>query len=212
MIKQKLLLLAIMASLTSGVSAQEVMVQTLSEGACWFEQGEQLKVVSFNDQEVFMVGREELEEGLTALFSDKKSKTKKGSLELNLHCGGYGASLVVKGPDFCAWMKFDKGQLEVRSHGGLESVKGSTCDGYKKGELIVGVINEMESPWLQTPVSPYIKSADKISKNLYRINLKNEYHGKEIELLKELKNLDNNIRYVELNQFQHPVGEYTQLK
>ncbi len=218
MIHKRRSFLALAAAIIISINAyaDETLVQTLSEGACWYEQGDQLKIVSFNDHEVLMVAKDELEDGLTNLLNAKalkSKKSKKEELELLLHCGGYGASVVVKTPQFCAWMKLDKGQLEIRSFGGREDQKGSgLCDGYKWGELIVGVFVENESQLLGGPIGRYLKNVQKVSKQLYRINLKDEYVGQETTLVKELKNLDKNIKYVELNQYQHPVGEYSLLK
>lgn len=77
---------------------------------------------------------------------------------------------------------------------------------------MVGVFVENESQLLAGPLSGYIKSVQKVSKQLYRMNLKEEYIGQETTLIKEFKNLDKNIKYVELNQYQHPVGDYSPLK
>lgn len=199
----------------SSVFAQETLVQTLSEGGCWFEQGEMLKIVSFNDHEVFQVPREGMEEGLSEfLFSQSQIKVHKAGIDLALHCAGHGASLVVKGQNFCAWLSFKEGKLAVRSLGGREDTKAASglCDGYKWGELLVGLTIEDETLFTSGALSPYISSFAKKSQRLYKIILKNQYSGKENELLKELKALDRNIRYVELNQYQHPVGEFTPLK
>lgn len=201
-------LIALYTLLGSGIGfAQETLVQTLSEGACWFEQGENLKIVSFNDHEAFSIPREALDETVLGLLE----KTKREELNYMLHCSGHGASLVVKSDESCAWIGLDKGQLTLKSHGGNEDVKSNgLCDGYKKGELLVGLHADDES--VMQSLNSYFTSYSKVSAKLYRVNLKKEYVGKEQALLKELKNVEKNVRYVELNQFQHPVGEYTNLK
>lgn len=201
-------LIALYTLLGSGIGfAQETLVQTLSEGACWFEQGENLKIVSFNDHEAFNIPREALDETVLGLLE----KTKREELNYMLHCSGHGASLVVKSDESCAWIGLDKGQLTLKSHGGNEDVKSNgLCDGYKKGELLVGLHADDES--VMQSLNSYFTSYSKVSAKLYRVNLKKEYVGKEQALLKELKNVEKNVRYVELNQFQHPVGEYTNLK
>jgi len=193
---------------SGGAFAQETLVQTLSEGACWFEQGENLKVVSFNDHEAFSVPHEALYEGLSNMLMNK---SKRSEMDLVLHCSGHGASLVVKTADTCAWIGFNKGQLELKSLGGLEGVKASgLCDGYKWGELLIGLNTDDETT--MHLFGSYISSFTKVSTKLYRVNLKKEFWGKELLLQKDFKNMDKNIRYVDLNQFQHAVGEYTNLK
>lgn len=217
MVIKKVLFGCILGSLlgVSSVVGQETLVQTLSEGGCWYEQGEMLKIVSFNDHEVFQFPREGMEEGLSEfLFSQSQLKVQKNSIDMALHCAGHGASLVVKGHNFCAWLSFKQGKLAIRSLGGREETKTASglCDGYKWGELLLGLTVEDETLFTSGALLPYISGYEKKSQKLYKIILKNQYSGKENELLKELKALDPNIRYVELNQYQHPVGEYTPLK
>lgn len=201
-------LIALYTLLVSGQAfAEETLVQTLSEGACWFEQGENLKIVSFNDHESFSIPREALDETVLGLLE----KTKREELNYMLHCSGHGVSLVVKSDESCAWIGFDKGQLSIKSHGGNEDVKSNgLCDGYKKGELLVGLHVDDES--VMQSLNSYVASYSKVSAKLYRVILKKEYIGKEQTLLNELKSVSKNVRYVELNQFQHPVGEYASLK
>lgn len=205
--KSKLILLAMLLLPTVGRS-QETIVQTLSEGACWFEQSESLKLVSFNEHEAITLPREGLEEGLMGMIE----KSRKESVDLYLHCGGQGLSIVAKSSDTCAWFKLEKGQFDIRSVGGLEPQEKSQtlCDGYKLGELIVGVHAETEN--LFTGLQAYIKKHTRVSGKVFKVELNENFRGKEAELIKELKAKDKNIRYVELNQYQHSVGEYTQLK
>ena len=44
-------LIVAMSFLSLAYAGEESVVQGLSEGACWLEQGEVIKVASFNDQE-----------------------------------------------------------------------------------------------------------------------------------------------------------------
>ena len=53
-------------TLVSSAWAADTLVQTLSEGSCWFEQGEVTKIASFNDGESLNMTRDEVELELEA--------------------------------------------------------------------------------------------------------------------------------------------------
>jgi hypothetical protein len=202
---------------SSVVVAEDANVQTLSEGACWYEQGEFLKVASFNDRESLFISRDDIEEQVFNLINPAKKKRGLTN-DLSLHCGGYGSSLVVKTEldhkPACLWVKFVKGKLIVRSLGGLEatSAEGDTCDGYKWGELIVGVKTLDQKELLKSDhFSSIVKSVSTISGATLKVTLQPQFHGREIEVMNELKR-QVDLRYIELNLYQHPVGEAASLK
>ncbi len=197
-------------------AANEITIGTLSEGSCWFEQNETIKVVSFNDKSVYEGSKDQIMSEIQKLMAPTHSKII--DAEINLHCGGYGASLVLRvstdGNIFCLWSKFENGELSLRSLGILskeEINKNSLCDGHKWGELIVGTtsidfLSEMQnSKW-----STMIKSTTLISKNMYKIILMKDYEFQEQVVIDSLRlnfSDKNQIRYIEFNKFQHPVGE-----
>jgi hypothetical protein len=196
------------------LAAEDANVQTLSEGACWFEQGELLKMASFNDRESIVISRDEIEFQVDSLLNGKKNKAI--TSDLTFHCGGYGSSLVVKSElenrPICLWLKFNKGKLEIRSLGGLENSKSDLCDGYKWGELIVGIKSpEQKDLLLSESFHGMIKSVSVISGTTIKVTLTEAYHGKEQDVMNELKK-QMSLRYIELNSFQHPVGEAAALK
>lgn len=202
---------------TSLAIAEDANVQTLSEGACWYEQGEFLKVASFNDRESLFISRNDIEEQVFNLLNPSKKK-KALTNDLSLHCGGYGSSLVVKTEvdhkPACLWVKFVKGKLVMRSLGGLEatSAEGDTCDGYKWGELIIGVKTPDQKELLQSEhFASMIKSVSIISGTTLKVTLQPQFHGKEVLAMGELKR-QMDLRYIELNLYQHPVGEAASLK
>jgi hypothetical protein len=202
---------------TSVAIAEDANVQVLSEGACWYEQGEFLKVASFNDRESLFISRDDIDQQVFELLNSSKKKRAK-TFDLSLHCGGYGSSLVVK-TEFdhkpaCLWLKFVKGKLIMRSLGGLEatSTEGDTCDGYKWGELIVGVKTHDQKELLQSEhFLSMIKSVSTISGTTLKVTLQPQFHGREVEVMSELKR-QVDLRYIELNFYQHPVGEAVSLK
>ncbi len=194
--------------------AQDTSVQTLSEGACWYEQGENLKIASFNDRESILTSRDEIEFQVDSLLNGKRNKAI--TTDLTLHCGGYGSSLVIKSEidtkPICLWVKFNKGKLEIRSLGGLENSKSELCDGYKWGELIVGVKTPDQKALLESEhFHGMIKSVSVVSGTTLKVILNESYHGREMEAMSELKK-QIPLRYIELNLYQHPVGEASALK
>lgn len=195
--------------------AEDINVKTLSEGACWYEEGNFLKVASFNDRESLFISRDSIESQVTSLLS-QVSKEKSAPSDLALHCGGYGASLVIKtvvdhGPA-CLWVKFSNGRLQLRSLGGLEDAVGSVCDGYKWGELIVGVKSLEQLAILESDhFASMIKTVNMISETVLKIELFPKFYGKELSVMEELKG-EMDFRYIELNHFQHAVGEFAIIK
>lgn len=194
--------------------AQDTNVQTLSEGACWYEQGETLKIASFNDRESILTSRDEIEFQVDSLLKGKRNKGI--TSDLTLHCGGYGSSLIIKSEidnkPICLWTKFNKGKLEIRSFGGLENTKSELCDGYKWGELIVGVKTIDHKTLLESEqFFAMVKSVSVISGTTLKVTLNESFHGREMEVMSELKK-QIPLRYIELNLFQHPVGEAAALK
>lgn len=203
-----------LAMACQALAAEEVNVQTLSEGACWYEQGEYLKMASFNDRESIVISRDEIEFQVDSLLNRKKNKAI--TSDLTFHCGGYGSSLVVKSElenkPICLWLKFTKGKLDIRSLGGLENTKSDLCDGYKWGELIIGIKSPEQKALLESEsFRGMIKSVSVISGSTIKVTLTEAFHGKEQDAMNELKN-QMSLRYVELNFFQHPVGEAATLK
>jgi hypothetical protein len=195
--------------------SEDIMVQSLSQGACWFESGELLKLSSFNDKETLLTSKEEIDSTLDEMLNSKQ-KSRNRSSEVMLHCGGYGSSLIVKTKvndrAACVWLRVEKGELKIRSVGGLENTKGDLCDGYKWGELIVGIKNSEQLEALKSEsFRPLVKSVMAISKSTLKIVLNEDYIGRENEAMLEIKKqLD--LKYVELNFYQHPVGEVAVLK
>lgn len=201
--------------IAGSVMAEDANVQSLSEGACWYEQGEVLKIASFNDRESILITRDEVEYQVEELLYGKR-RDKAITSDLTIHCGGYGSSLVVKSElnnrPICLWLKLNKGKLQVRSLGGLEQTKNDLCDGYKWGELIVGLKSiDQKDLLLGEHFHSMIKSISVISGTAMKVVLKDEYHGKEISVMEELKK-QIDLKYVELNLYQHPVGEAAPLK
>lgn len=199
---------------TSVSAADASRVQTLSEGACWYEQGEMIKIASFNDNSFLQVTREELEWQVENLLNTEK-KNKSNKLDLSLHCGGYGSSLVIKtivdNRLTCLWLKYNNGLISLRSIGGLEDIKNDICDGYKWGELIVGLKSIDQKSLLESPqLHSMIQAVSVISGTTLKLKLHPEYYGKENFVIEELKK-QMSLRYIELNFLQHPVGESASL-
>jgi hypothetical protein len=201
--------------LSTGAFAQ---IGTLSEGACWYDSKDVLKVASFNDKTVYNGDREQIEAEIEALLNHPKIT----EMKLFLHCGGYGASLVARvqtdSGTQCVWTRFEKGKLLPRSIGGVseKSAEGALCDGHKRGEIIIGVNGREFTKELQGEKwSSIVKAFTVVSDKVLRVELMKEYEMKENEiasLFVENFAAKNMIRYVEFNEYHHPVGEYIPLK
>ncbi|MBC7427060.1 MAG: hypothetical protein H7336_00520 [Bacteriovorax sp.] len=201
-------------AMASQAFAEDMNVQTLSEGACWLESGDMVKVASFNDKESALLSRDEIEMQVEGLLGGKKNKAI--TSDLTLHCGGYGSSLVIKsemdGKPICLWVKFNKGRLALRSLGGLENSKGDVCDGYKWGELIIGIKTPEQKALLESEhFHGMVKAVSVVSGTTLKITLDKSYDGREMDAMAELKK-QMELRYIELNLFQHPVGEAAAIK
>lgn len=203
-------------TLAFSASAEDVTIQSLSQGACWVEESpEALRIASFNDRESILTSRDDIEWQVEELVTGKKKQAKAFTKDLNLHCGGYGSSLVVKAEvnkqQVCLWLKLSKGKLEIRSMGGIEISKDNLCDGYKWEELIVGVKSLAQKALLENNYKEMIKSVTVISGATLKVTLTPEFRGREIEAQDILKKAMD-LKYVELNLYQHPVGEVLSLK
>lgn len=211
--------------------ALEIQVTSLSEGACWYEFKESLKVSSFNDKSSYSGDKEQIQAELESLITQSLAKSenpkfhqeKMNEMNLSLHCGGYGASLVARvstdNLNLCLWSRFEKGKLLLRSIGALaDGGKNPTelCDGHRWGELIAGIeskdlLNELQSSkW-----SSMIKEIKVVTNKVVKIVLVKEYEFREQEVIDQLEvnfSGKNLIRYVEFNDYRHPIGESVSIK
>lgn len=210
--------------LAQEVSAFEPRIETLSDGACWFESGSSLKIASFNDKGVYSGDKGQIEAELNSLISQSLKKivpVKIMDMDLSFHCGGYGGSLVSKVTTdsftFCVWSKFEKGRLSLRSIGLVsDKFSGDLCDGHKWGEFIMGIKSSDFALELQSSKwSTYIKEVKLISQNTVRIVLVKEYEFREkevIDLLEQNFSGKNLIRFIEFNDYRHPIGDFIHLR
>ncbi|MBC7539789.1 MAG: hypothetical protein H7281_13290 [Bacteriovorax sp.] len=206
--------------------ATDLQVGTLSEGSCWYENKEALRIASFNDKSAYSGSRTQIIEEFEALITDPVQKvehTKINDIDLSLHCGGYGASLVAKvntdSNSFCIWAKFEKGILSLRSLGSLTSDgknPNGLCDGHKWGEFILGANSEELITELQTAKwSSMIKAVTLVSNKVYKVVLQKDYEFREQEVIDQLQENfvgKNLVRYIEFNDYRHPIGEFIHLK
>lgn len=206
--------------------ATDLQVGTLSEGSCWYENKEALRIASFNDKNAYSGSRTQIIEEFEALITDPVQKvehTKINDIDLSLHCGGYGASLVAKvntdSNSFCIWAKFEKGILSLRSLGSLTSDgknPNGLCDGHKWGEFILGANSEELITELQTAKwSSMIKAVTLVSNKVYKVVLQKDYEFREQEVIDQLQENfvgKNLVRYIEFNDYRHPIGEFIHLK
>jgi hypothetical protein len=218
-------LLFLSSLLFQSLQAAELRVETLSEGSCWYENKEVIRITSYNDKTAYFGTLKQIESEFDVLIPQNIKKTENSKIQdfdLSLHCGGYGASLVAKfrvdGHLLCAWAKFDNGKLSLRSFGLMSETKKNTnelCDGHKFSELIIGVQSEEFTNELQSVKwSSMIKEVIQVTDKVIKVVLVKEYELRENEVIEQLKENfggQNLIRYIEFNDYRHPVGEYVRL-
>ena len=208
--------------------ASDLLVGSLSEGACWYEFKDSLllHIASFNDKSVYVGNTGQMEVDFEALIAQSlkiSEHVKINEMDLSLHCGGLGASLVAKvstdNNDFCVWTKFDQGHLSVRSIGTISGQKlqpSELCDGHTWGEFILGVNSAEVITELQLPKwSSMIKSVTVISNNVYKVVLSKDYELREKEVISQLQEEffeKKLIRFIEYNSINHPIGEFIHLR
>jgi hypothetical protein len=210
-------LFSLLLFLTINCRADEVMVNTLGQGSCWFQNKESIKVTSFNDHQSVNTTLNQIQASLIDLLpmGSKELST------LHLHCGPYGASFVARlksdNGNFCLWAMLDHGKFKTRSLGAsLDSLKDEAklCDGFKQGELLITLKNHQYIDQLKNEKwSSLVKEIIPVAFDIYKIKLTKEYFLREEEAAKMFQEsfglLDNQV---EFNQYQHGVGEYVQLK
>ena len=208
-------------SLSFQVKAADHLIQSLSEGACWYEDNEEfLKLSSFNDKVNMQLSKEELSLKLNELLAAEKFKKVKrhNQFPTLIHCSGMGHSFITKAIDektsdtSCVWFAIKEDEIMIRSIGGIEDEKSEFCDGYKWGEGLIGLTGDADINWIkeQDLFINYVESYVKVTSYLYKIKLKESFVGKEKTVLDDLKKLKG-IKYSELNKFQHSVGEWAKL-
>ncbi len=206
------------------VYSADIQVGSLSDGSCWYESKESLKVASFNDKTVYTANKTQIESQIESLIAESRNgeHQKVNEMDLMLHCGGYGASLVARvsleNTSVCVWTKFEKGKLTLRSVGALNegSKPGELCDGHAWGEFILGINDSQFLAELQgSKWSSVIKEVTRISDKVYKVSVVKDYKFREAEvasLLEENFTGKNFIRYIEFNNYQHPIGDFVPLK
>ena len=198
---------------------------TLSNESCWYEYKEELSVTSMNDKSFYNGSIKQIKselEGLIAKTLLKDLPIEFSEMDISLHCGGYGASLVARITDrdnsYCLWTSFKNGMLGLRSFGSLNNKNknpNELCTGHVGGEFMMGSNSEEFVKELQSAKwSSMISSVTSISSHVYKIILVKEFQFREQEAILQIEesfNRKNYIRYIEFNEFNHPVGEFIHL-
>jgi hypothetical protein len=206
--------------------ASDILVGSLSEGSCWYQFKDSLHIASFNDKSTYVGSVGQIEADFEARIAQSlkiSEHVKINEMDLSLHCGGYGASLVAKATtdnnEFCVWAKFDQGHLSIRSIGTISGQKLSPselCDGHTWGEFIMGVNSDEPIAELQSSKwSSMIKSVTGISKNVYKVILTKDYELREQEVISQIQVEfieKKRIRFIEFNSYNHPIGEFVHLR
>jgi hypothetical protein len=194
--------------------AEEIRVNSLGQGSCWYQGKGRLNLSSFNDNSASSMTYGEISAALKAfvLVENPLIQT------LHLHCGAYGFSLVTRiksdSGNLCLWATIINGKWKMRSLGGIsEQQKNDSklCDGFKQGELLVALKNRDYLDQIRGEKwSSVIKEITPVAFDIYKIKLMEEYFSREEEVARMFQ--ENFGISVEFNQYQHGVGEYVQLQ
>lgn len=194
--------------------AEELTVNSLGRGSCWYQDKGILKLSSFNDRETVSLSYEDITASLLSLIPNEDKEL----LTLHLHCGSQGASFIARvkseSGSLCLWAMLDHGKFKTRTLGGtLDPRIGEPklCDGFKQGELLVVLKKRDYFDQLKGEKwNSVIKEVIPVAFNFYKLKLMPDYFLRELEVATMLQ--ESFGVPVEYNQFQHGIGEYVQLK
>ena len=205
---------------SSALVAQNITVQTLSNGACWLEKSENgAKVANFNQGNSFTVGGMEIGDSVEKIEQQFKQlygiDYRPEKLQVFLHCGTYGASVVFRfigKQNLCIWNSVQNGELKIgplfaahRGHNGF-------CDGIVPGMFLVKVKDatlfnqEIETTFWKERIA----KVEILSGDIFKVYLHKQFHFQEDELYKQMEHLSS-LSFVDFNGMNHPVGEFEQL-
>lgn len=222
---KKIVVSIILSTVTSLVMADDGQFNSMANGACMISISKDgNKFVGFNDRWSLSATEEQLKSGLqdtlNKLYFKNNERIEFGSL--GFHCGGYGTSFVAKievaNNEYCVWFRPNGKSFDLRSIGSTTTKERSNgqdfCHGRKVGELIIGLNDEsLINTFRDDEVGKYFFEISKIADKTYKIVLSNEYNFKEEDVAKVLnEKYGKQIRYLEFNEYQHPIGDFLSVK
>jgi hypothetical protein len=206
--------------------ADQVLVSSVNNGSCWIGPFEDdlMKMVNFSSSTQGMLHRESLshiEEFVSMTLHEKGVAVVDGKSEFLLHCSGARLSLVhnyeIGHARICTWLSIDGMDLEVSRMGVEPVAHHGHCSGAVFGQAIVTLASGASESALykalnELELGDYTLS--RIVAGVYRLSLEESSHTFEENLLGQIEGelkKQNLVRSVELNYYQHEVGEFFQL-
>ncbi len=192
-----------------GASTQKVT--SLNNGSCWIQKsGQGHKMATFGNSQSLYFGEQEKNKILDLLDSD--------TAFWNFQCSATGGRIVVTMEKYCAWLIVDMNKISLVSYGRKEfagNASNRPCDGIQPGSLLfkfVGTYKETQS-WISSVsgIEDYVESVNQLSKNYYQLIINKEYRFQEPEIRAELELKflkEERAKYIELDYFLHPIGEF----
>jgi len=205
----QVLLLMVLTSLVTAASPLEVI--SLDNGSCWLkEEKKHYAIASFGNAQTSFFGEREKRKILQLL--------QETDAYWNFHCSSSGARIVVNTEKFCAWVTVAQSKISVISYGRKEYLgahNARPCYGIRPGSLLLkftGTFLEIQE-WLeQIPgLEKYVYQVKPLAPELFQLVLNKNLRFQEPEVLNELKFMfikEARVKYLELDFFLHPVGEF----
>ncbi len=173
-------------------------------------------VASFNDGKAYRVHRGQIDE------IKQRAQTLSGieldTMDISLHCGAYGSSLVFNlvsaDQGICVWSGFNGNSLVFKDIGILGQGQKGLCDGMKPGSLIFIYENEMSIEEVREGLSGLsfespIQEIRRLSKRIFKVVLKSSEAYKVLALKEKFESEGiHNLKTIEGEQIYHPVGDY----
>lgn len=215
--KSKLLLMvALFSGFLNSTNGEQLNIQSLNQGTCWFNEGEEsIKVASFNDGQNMTLDNNYLAQ----ILSLDLPVSFEGSYHSNIFCSSHGASLVMNirenNQRYCLWLKLGNSGPSIQSFGLADN--DTKCDGYDPGVLILSlsddsVVNDEFIRKLENREFGFAyESVTHVSDGIIKVKFSKEDFGKEMQFAEKFTELDA-VRFAEKSFFYHPIGEWAVLK
>ncbi|OFZ24059.1 MAG: hypothetical protein A2202_01395 [Bdellovibrionales bacterium RIFOXYA1_FULL_36_14] len=226
---KKLSLFIIFLGFISGIMAEEIVsVASLSGGACFVYDGEGdqklAKIASFNQSLSWVVDEstlQKLKEDINTVLFKYGFEFLDNKYELYIHCGGYGASLVfninMKGFHACAWTQMSDKTFVLRNL--AVTSKPGPCHGQIPGRLVIYTTGDEGTDFVEKELSDpsWRKMINYVAAGGYgkvTVFLTEEYTFSEHKVQKALlESFDQQyVKYVELENLYHPIGDFKLLE
>lgn len=210
--------------------AQEVVVQSLNNDSCWVGPMEQglMKMVNFSSQTQGLLNEETFdlfEDHVLSVLSTHGVDREQAKSEFLIHCNSEGLFLVhnldLNDRRVCTWAQVDGVELTLARMGVEPVAHHGPCGGAVFAQALVTLERGVELSELMLALGHLEEKyelssihAQEIIKGVYRLEFGPEvitYEEKVFAALESELKQKNLVRALELNYYQHEIGDFLQL-